>query len=396
MSTPTADVLRPDFSAKRRHFIFTDEHEQLRESIRSFVLRELTPHKDEWEETTFPDSVFTRMGELGFLGLDKPEEYGGQGGDYYSALVLAEEIVRAECGGLAMGVAVHTDMAMPPILAFGTEEHKQQWVVPAIKGEKILCLGITEPDAGSDVSAIKTRAVRDGDDWVINGSKTYITNGHRADMIVLVTKTDPDAGYDGFTLFLVPMDAPGVIREEKLRKLGMHASDTALLAFQDVRVPDGAVLGQVGKGYHHIMWELQSERMIAAAGCVAGAQLVFDKTLRYAQERVAFGRPISKFQAIRHKFADMATKIETARQLTYVTAWRYANGEYPVREISMAKLYTSRMFCEVADECLQIHGGAGYMKEYGIERVWRDARLNRIGAGTDEIMLDVIGKSYGL
>ena len=215
-------------------------------------------------------------------------------------------------------------------------------------------------------------------------------------MIVLVTKTDPDAGYDGFTLFLVPMDLPGVIREEKLRKLGMHASDTALLAFQDVRVPDSAVLGQVGKGFHHIMWELQSERMIAAAGCVAGAQLVFDKTLQYAKERVAFGRPISKFQAIRHKFADMATKIETARQLTYVTAWRYANGEYPVREISMAKLYTSRMFCEVADECLQIHGGAGYMKEYGIERVWRDARLNRIGAGTDEIMLDVIGKSYGL
>jgi alkylation response protein AidB-like acyl-CoA dehydrogenase len=396
MSTPTADVLRPDFSAKRRHFIFTDEHEQLRESIRSFVVRELTPHKDEWEETTFPDSVFTRMGELGLLGLDKPEEYGGQGGDYFTSLVLAEEIVRAECGGLTMGVAVHTDMAMPPILAFGTEEQKQEWVVPAIRGEKILCLGITEPDAGSDVSAIRTRAVRDGDEWVINGSKTYITNGHRADVIVLVTKTDPDAGYDGFTLFLVPMDLPGVVREEKLRKLGMHASDTALLSFQDVRVPDTAVLGQVGKGFHHIMWELQSERMIAAAGCVAGAQLVFDKTLQYAKERVAFGRPISKFQAIRHKFADMATKIETARQLTYVTAWRYANGEYPVREISMAKLYTSRMFCEVADECLQIHGGAGYMKEYGIERVWRDARLNRIGAGTDEIMLDVIGKSYGL
>jgi alkylation response protein AidB-like acyl-CoA dehydrogenase len=396
MSTPTADILRPDFSAKRRHFIFTDEHEQLRESIRTFVLRELTPHKDEWEETTFPNWVFSRMGELGLLGLDKPEEYGGQGGDYFTSLVLAEEIVRAECGGLTMGVAVHTDMAMPPILAFGTEEQKQQWVVPAIRGEKILCLGITEPDAGSDVSAIKTRAVRDGDEWVINGSKTYITNGHRADLIVLVTKTDPDAGYDGFTLFLVPMDAPGVILEAKLQKLGMHASDTALLAFQDVRVPDSAVLGQVGKGFHHIMWELQSERMIAAAGCVAGAQLVFDKTLRYAQERVAFGRPISKFQAIRHKFADMATKIETARQLTYVTAWRYANGEYPVREISMAKLYTSRMFCEVADECLQIHGGAGYMKEYGIERVWRDARLNRIGAGTDEIMLDVIGKSYGL
>src|ERR687897_517972 len=320
----TADaLLKPDHGASRKHFIFTEEHDQLRASIRAFVTKELAPHAEEWEETTFPDSVFARMGELGFLGL-------------------------------------------------------------------------TEPDAGSDVSGIKTRAVRDGDEWVINGSKTYITNGHRADFIVLVTKTDPDAGYDGFTLFLVPMDAPGVIREKKLRKLGMHASDTALLAFQDVRVPADAVLGEVGKGFYHIMWELQGERLIGAAGCVAGAQKCFDKTLAYAGERHAFGRPIGKFQVTRHKFAEMATKIEAARQLVYTTAWRHANGEYPVREISMAKLHASRIACEVADECLQIHGGAGYMKEDGIERAWRDLRLNRIGAGTDEIMLDVIGRSYGL
>jgi len=295
-----------------------------------------------------------------------------------------------------MGIAVHTDMAMPPILAFGTEEQKQEWVVPAIQGKKILCLGITEPDAGSDVSGIKTRAVRDGDEYVINGSKTYITNGHRADVIVLVTKTDPDAGYDGFTLFLVPMDSPGVVREKRLEKLGMHASDTALLAFQDVRVPASAVLGQVGKGFYHIMWELQGERLIGAAGCVAAAQQVFDKTLRYALERKAFGREIGKHQVIRHKFAEMATQIESARQLVYTTAWRFANGHYPVREISMAKLHAARIAVEVADECIQIHGGAGYMKEYGVERAWRDLRLNRIGAGTDEIMLDVIGRSYGL
>jgi alkylation response protein AidB-like acyl-CoA dehydrogenase len=384
-------VHKPDFAAKRKHFIFTDEHEALRESIRRFAVKELAPHAEEWEETTFPDSVFARMGELGFLGLDKPEEYGGQGGDYYSSLVLAEEIVHGQSGGLAMAVAVQTDMAMPPILAFGSEEQKRAWAAPAIAGEKILCLGITEPDAGSDVAAIKTRAVRDGDEYVINGSKTYITNGHRAHGIVLVTKTDPDAGYDGFTLFLVPMDAPGVIREKKLEKLGMHASDTALLAFQDVRVPDTAVLGQVGKGFYHIMWELQGERLIGAAGCVAGAQ-----TLEYANQRTAFGRQIGKFQVNRHKFAEMATKIEAARQLTYTTAWRFQNGEYPVREISMAKLYAARIAVEVADECIQIHGGAGYMKEYGVERVWRDMRLNRIGAGTDEIMLDVIGRSYGL
>ena len=400
MAATAESVRKPEHGATRKHFIFTDEHEQLRESIRNFALKELAPHAEEWEETTFPDSVFERMGELGFLGLDKPEEYGGQGGDYYTSLVLAEEMTNANSGGLAMGVAVQTDMAMPPILAFGTEEQKREWAQPAIEGKKILSLGITEPDAGSDVSGIKTRAVRDGEEWVINGSKTYITNGHRADVIVLVTKTDQDSNtpptHDGFTLFLVPMDAPGVIREKKLQKLGMHASDTALLAFQDVRVPQTAVLGQEGKGFYHIMWELQGERLIGAAGCVAGAQKCFERTLQYAHERKAFGREIGKFQVIRHKFAEMATKIESARQMVYVTAWRHENGEYPVREISMAKLHAARIACEVADECIQIHGGAGYMREYGVERVWRDMRLNRIGAGTDEIMLDVIGRSYGL
>jgi alkylation response protein AidB-like acyl-CoA dehydrogenase len=389
-------VLKPDHGSRRKHFIFTDHHDQLRDSIHAFVVKELAPHAEEWEQTTFPDSVFRRMGELGLLGLSYPEEYGGQGGDYFCNLVLAEEMVHAKCGGVGMGVAVHTDMATPPVFLFGTEEQKQRYLVPSIKGEKISCLGITEPDAGSDVSGIKTRAVRDGDEWVINGSKTYITNGHRADYIVLVTKTDPDAGYDGFTLFLVDMDAPGVTREKRLEKLGMHASDTALLAFQDVRVPASAALGEVGKGFYHIMWELQGERLIGAAGCVAGAQRVFDQTLAYARERTAFGRPIGGFQVTRHKFAEMATKIEAARQMVYTTAWRFMNGEYPVREISMAKVFSARVAVEVADECIQIHGGAGYMREYGVERVWRDMRLNRIGAGTDEIMLEVIGRSYGL
>ncbi len=392
----TADVLKPDFEASRKHFIFTEDHDRLRESIHSFVVKELAPHAEEWEETTFPDSVFPRMGELGFLGLSFPEEYGGQGGDYFANLVLGEEMTYANSGGLAMGIAVHTDMATPPINIFGTEEQKQEYLAPCIAGTKISSLGITEPDAGSDVAGIKTRAVKDGSDYVINGSKTYITNGHRSDFIVLVTKTDVDAGYDGFTLFLVDMDLPGVIREKKLQKLGMHSSDTALLAFQDVRVPETAVLGQVGKGFYHIMWELQGERLIGAAGSVAAAQHCMERTLQYALERQAFGRQIGKFQVIRHKFAEMATKIEAARQLVYMTAWRFNNGEYPVREISMAKLYSARIAVEVADECIQIHGGAGYMKEYGVERVWRDMRLNRIGAGTDEIMLDVIGRSYGL
>jgi alkylation response protein AidB-like acyl-CoA dehydrogenase len=334
------------------------------------------------------------MGELGFLGLSLPEQYGGQGGDYFANIVLAEEIARSGSGGFLMGLSVHTDMVMPPILEFGTDDQKQQYLPPGIAGESVYALGITEPDAGSDVAALKTRAVRDGDEWVINGSKTYITNGHRADMIVLVTKTDPDAGYDGFTLFLVPMDLPGVIREKKLQKLGMHASDTALLAFQDVRVPESAVLGQVGKGFYHIMWELQGERLIGAAAAVGWAERAFELAVKYAGERTAFGRPIGKHQAIRHKLAEMATKIEAARDMTYTTAWRWAEGQYPVREISMVKLLTSRVACEVADDCVQIHGGNGYMQEYGAERLWRDLRVYRIGAGSDEIMLDTIGKTY--
>jgi alkylation response protein AidB-like acyl-CoA dehydrogenase len=391
-----APEIKPDYSGRNRHFCFTDEHEALRESIQSFASKELAPHSSEWEETGFPDSVFTRMGELGFLGIHFPEEYGGQGGDYLMSIVRGEAMAYANNGGLVMGVAVHTDMATPPILKFGSEDLKQRYLVPAIKGEKISSLGITEPGAGSDVAGIRTRAERDGDEYVINGSKTFITNGARADFIVLVTKTSADAGYDGFSLFVVDKDTPGFHVSRKLDKLGMHSSDTAELTFEDVRVPAENLLGEEGKGFYHIMWELQGERLIGAAGAVAGAQRVFDKTLEYAKERSAFGRPIGRFQAIRHKFADMATKIETARQMTYTTAWRVEQGDYPVREISMAKLYASRIACEVCDECIQIHGGYGYMKEYDVERAWRDMRLNRIGAGTDEIMLEVIGRSYGV
>ena len=395
MATAATET-KPDFGAPRKHFIFTDEHEALRESIESFVKKELAPHSEEWERDGFPNWVFERMGELGFLGLHYPEEYGGQGGYYFTSIVRSEAMAHSNNGGLAMGIAVHTDMATPPILKFGSEYLKQTYLVPAIKGEKISCLGISEPGAGSDVAGIRTRAVRDGDAYVINGAKTFITNGARADFIVLVTKTDADAGYDGFSLFVVDTDTPGFHVSKKLEKLGMHSSDTAELAFEDMRVPAENLLGEEGKGFYHIMWELQGERLIGAAGCVAGAQRVFDQTLEYANQRQAFGRPIGRFQAIRHKFAEMATKIETARQMVYTTAWRVENGDYPVREISMAKLYASRIACEVADECIQIHGGYGYMKEYHVERAWRDMRLNRIGAGTDEIMLEVIGRSYGL
>ncbi len=385
-----ATIERPSAS------IFTDVHDQLRESIRAFVDREIAPHTAGWEETTYPDAIVRRMGELGFLGLSMPEQYGGQGGDYFTNIVLAEEIARGGSGGLLMGLSVHTDMVMPPLLEFGTEEQKQRWLPAGIAGETIFALGITEPDAGSDVSAITTRAVRDGDDWVINGAKTYITNGHRAGMMLTVVKTDPEAGYDGFTTFLVPMDTPGVVLEKPLHKMGMHASDTALIALQDVRVGPEAVLGEVGRGFQQIMWELQAERAIASAGCLAYAQRAFDLTLAYALERRTFGRPLGTHQAIRHKFARMGMELEATRRLIYATAADYAAGKYNVREISMSKLKASQVAWMVADECVQIYGGAGYMSEYPVERMMRDLRLYRIGAGADEIMLDVIGKSYGL
>lgn len=389
------ETIKPDFDARTRHFIFTDEHEQLRETIEKFAKTELAPHAVEWEETTFPDSIIKRMGDLGFLGLTMPEEYGGQGGDYFTSVVRSEALAYSNSGGLNMGIAVQTDMAMPPIHKFGSEEIKQKYLRGAIAGDIILALGITEPDAGSDVAAIKTRAVRDGDDFIINGSKVFITNGLRADAIVLVTKTDDTTGYDGFTLFIVDTNTPGYNVSRKLEKLGMHASDTAELSFTDMRVPATNMLGEEGKGFYNIMWELQGERLVAACGCVAGAQRVLEQTMEYAKERQAFGRPIGKFQSIRHKIAAMSTKIEAARQFNYYVAWLVDRGEYPVREISQAKLFASQIGCEVTDECLQIHGGWGYMKEYGIERAWRDMRLNRIGAGTDEVMLDVIGRSYG-
>ena len=402
MATATDSVLKPDHATRRRHFIFTDEHEDLRESMRSWVRNELHPHRNEWEETLWPDSALKRAGELGFIGLCFPEEYGGQGGDYFYSLVRAECMSYSGSGGLNMGMAVHTDMALPPVDLLGTDEQKKRYLVPGIKGEKISSLGITEPGAGSDVANIRTTARRDGDEYVINGSKTFITNGARADFIVLVTKTDPEGGHDGITLFIVDLKdddgnpVPGFSVSRKLEKMGMHASDTGELSFEDVRVPAENMLGQEGKGFYHISWELQGERLVAAAGCVASAERMFERTLEYAKEREAFGRPIGRFQTIRHKFAEMATQIEAGKQMTYATAWRFANGEYPVREITATKLFTSRMACEVADECVQIHGGYGYMKEYEIERAYRDVRLNRIGAGTDEIMLEVIGRSYGL
>jgi len=376
---------------------FSAEHDELRRSIRAFVESELAPHAEEWEaKEDFPDSVFTRMGELGFLGLSYPEEYGGGGGDYLCNVVLGEEMSRCGSGGVAMAVAVQTDMAVPPILKFGTEEQKQRYLVPALTGEKIFCLGITEPDAGSDVQNIQTTATKVDGGWVINGRKIFITNGRRAHAITLVAKTDRGAGHHGISLFVVDTDAPGFEVARTLHKVGMLTSDTAELTFTDMFVPEEALLGKEGEGFYNISWELQGERLIGAAGTIEGAKRMFEAALAYANERKTFGKPIGKHQVIRHALADMATEVEAAQQLVYMAAWKVNNGEYPVREISMAKLLTGEVAWKVADKALQIFGGYGYAMEFPIQRGWRDSRLIRIGGGTDEVMREIIGRMEGL
>lgn len=376
---------------------FSEHHDELRASIRSFVEAELAPHAARWEaERDFPDWVFERLGDLGFLGLGYPEEYGGSGGDYLCRVVLAEEMARCGSGGVAMAVAVQTDMAVPPIEKFGTEEQKRRYLEPALAGRKIFCLGITEPDAGSDVASIRTTARKVEGGWVINGRKIFITNGRRAHAMTLVAKTDSDAGHKGISLFVVDTDTPGFKVERTLDKVGMHTSDTAEISFTDMFVPEDALLGKEGEGFYNISWELQGERLIGAAGTIAGAQLTFEAALAYACQRKTFGRPIGSHQAIRHMLADMATEIEAARSLVYEAAVRVERGEYPVREISMAKLITGEVAWRVADRALQVFGGYGYAMEFPIQRAWRDARLIRIGAGTDEVMREIIGRLEGL
>ena len=374
---------------------FTAEHDALRETVREFVSKELRPHADEWEAAEwFPDDVFRRMGELGLLGLRYPEAYGGQGGDYWSAIVLAEEMARCGSGGVGMAISVQTEMATPPIFKFGTEEQKQRYLAPAIAGTKVASLGITEPDTGSDVAAVRTRAERVDGGWRINGAKLYITNGVRADYIVLVARTGtPEEGARGITLFLVDKELPGFTVSRKLKKLGMYASDTAELSFDNVEVPDSAVLGEVGQGFYHLMWELQGERLIACAGAVAGAAVMFEETVQWCRERQAFGRPIGKFQVNRHKLAELWTDIDVARTYVYALAERWNREDYPVAEISAAKLLVGELTSRVADTCLQLHGGMGYMAESHVSRYFRDSRLIRIGAGTDEVMKEIIAKT---
>jgi acyl-CoA dehydrogenase len=376
---------------------FADEHEQLREVLARFMERELAPHAAQWEdERWFPNDVFAKLAAHGFLGLKYPVEYGGQGGDYLHDAVFAEELARCGSGGLAAGIGAHVSIATPPVWKFGSEEQKQRWLVPAIKGEKIGALGITEPDAGSDVAGIKTHARRVDGGYAVNGSKTFITNGVRADFVVTAVKTTAEGGHHGLSFLVIEkgMDGFGVSR--KLEKMGWHASDTGELSFQDVFVPEQNLLGEENKGFYLIMANFQWERLSMALGAVGSMRAMLERSLAYAHERSAFGRPIGRHQVIRHKLADMAVRLETGRAVTYNALRLFTEGQDALREVTIAKLRTQRDCFEQADDALQIFGGAGYMKEYGIERAARDARLGPIGGGTDEVMKEILAKQLGL
>jgi acyl-CoA dehydrogenase len=377
---------------------FGEEHEELRQTVSRFVTKEIAPNVDEWEEAReFPRELFSRCAELGFLGLKFPEELGGQGGTHLHDAVWVEELARSGgSGGVAAGLNAHASIAMPPIFKFGTEEQKQRWLPAGIAGEKIGALGITEPGAGSDVASLATTAVRHGDTYVVNGAKTFITNGVRADFLVCACKTREAGGHGGISFLVLEREMPGYEVSRKLEKMGWHSSDTGELSFSDVEVPAENLLGEENGGFKLIMANFAWERLLMAIGAVGAMQKLIDTTVAYASDREAFGRPIGKFQAIRHQVAEMATRAEASRALTYNALRLFHEGQDCIQEVSMAKLITQRAVLDIADQALQVHGGYGYMREYGIERAVRDARLGPIGGGTDEIMKEIIGKTMGL
>ena len=396
---------------------FTDEHVQLRETINRWVKAEIVPNVDDWERAgEFPRELYNRAAELGFLGLKYPVELGGQGGDYVHDAVWAEELAAAGAsGGVGAGLGAHTGIATPPIHRFGTPDQHERFLRPAIAGERIGALGITEPGAGSDVASIRTFARRVDGGYVVNGSKTFITNGVRADFLVCAVKTTESGGHQGISFLILEREMPGYEVVTKLEKMGWRSSDTAELSFSDVEVPAENLLGEENRGFYLIMENFAWERLLMSLGAVGAMQRLLEVALDYCREREAFGRPIGRFQVIRHKLAEIGIKGEVGRALTYHALRRFIAGEgrrsadganptpagaeaasSTIADVTKAKLFTQRACVEVADECVQILGGYGYMREHGVERALRDARLGPIGGGTDEVMREILGRQLGL
>ncbi len=377
---------------------FTAEHEIFRRTVREFVEKEINPYADEWEAAgTFPaHELFKKAAKLGLLGVEYDPAYGGGGADHWYTVILGEELGRADCGGVPMAITVQTDMATPALAKWGSHELKKQYLEPALKGELVASIAVTEPDAGSDVASIKTFARRDGDEYVINGSKIYITNGTQADFLTLLARTSAEGGYRGMSLIIVPTDRPGFRVARKLRKLGNHSSDTAELVLEDVRVPVTNRIGEEGQGFYLQMQQFQKERLIAVYTAIGGMRRAIERTVAYLRERKAFGGPLLSMQYIQYTLAELIVEIESLRQLAYAAAEGVVAGEDVTRLATMAKFKAGRLVRRVADTCLQFHGGIGYMEEMWTARYFRDSRLLGIGGGADEVMLRVLTRTEGL
>ncbi len=376
---------------------FSEEHRIFRRAVRRFVEEELNPKVDEWEAAgIFPKELYKRMGELGFLGIRYDEKYGGAGGDIWSTVVFCEEMGRCRSRGLTMSVLVHTDMSSPYIYKFGSETLKQKYLPAMIRGEKVGAIVLTEPSGGSDLSRLQTTAKKQGSHYILNGSKTFITNALNADLFLVACQTAPGAGHRGVSLLLVERSLPGFAVQKLSKKLGMHASDTGELAFDNCPVPAENLIGAENNGFYYIMQGLQNERFVACVAFISSAQQALEDAITYAQEREVFSQKLSALQVTRHKFAKLQTKLEAARQLLYHAARLIEAGEEATTAVSMCKAFCADVACEVADECLQIHGGYGYIEEYDIARFYRDIRLWKIGAGTTEVMYEIIAKRMGI
>jgi len=380
---------------KRR--IFDEDHEIFRDAFKKFLEREVVPHTDEWEEAGMVDpEIYRKAGDAGFLCPWLPEEYGGVGADFLYSAIEIEEMAKVQMSAFAL--SLHNDIVVPYIYSYGTDEQKKRWLPGCASGEYITAVAMTEPNAGSDLASLRTTAKKDGDGYVLNGQKTFITNGLISNLLVVAAKTDPkaDPPYRGVSLFVVEGDTPGFVRGRKLEKIGMKGQDTAELFFEDCRIPASNLLGEEGAGFYYLMQKLQQERLVCAISAQAAAEALLEMTLEYCLEREQFGRPIGKFQVNRHKLVDMKTEIEIGRVFVDRLITEHDAGENIINETCMAKWWITEMLKRVADQCVQLHGGYGYMLEYPVAKAYLDVRVQTIYAGTTEIMKEIIGKSMGL
>ncbi|MGA9148454.1 MAG: acyl-CoA dehydrogenase family protein [Candidatus Nanopelagicales bacterium] len=378
---------------------FTEEHEQFRKSVRAVIESEINPYVDEWEAAgIFPaHELFPKLANVGMFGLEYDPEFGGQGADHTFTVVLGEELgATAHCAGVPMAIAVQASMSTPALAKFGSDELKRTYLAPAMAGEMVTSVAVSEPDAGSDVAGIKTRAVRDGDDWVINGTKMWITSGTQADWICLLARTSDEGGYMGMSQIIVPTDTPGFSVGRAIKKMGNHSSDTGELVFEDVRVPVSNTVGEIGRGFQQQMSQFQDERLIAAYMVCGSMRKAIDRTIEYLRQRDAFGKPLLANQYIQYKLAELIAEIDIVTEYAYTAGERYAAGEDVSRMATIAKLKTGRLQREVADACVQFHGGMGYAEEMWPARYFRDGRLTSIGGGADEVMLRVIAMMEGM